>query len=133
MVRLLPEDPTPSVIDGTEAGTFEVGDEITYSFRARNRGNAPLNFTRAPFIFGTEIKATGLVSTLEPGEHDDFTVTFIPRNSGDYLLRLVLESDAPTSQFSFNVSATVNESPTIPNAGIQILDFTILDLSLIHI
>ena len=127
MVRLLPEDVTPSPVDGTDAGTFEVGDEVTYSFRARNSGDIPFNFTRAPFIVGTQIKVTDLTPTLQPGEHDDFTLTFTPRNPGDYQLRLVLESDAPTSQFSFVIGATVNESPTIESAGIEIIGFTILD------
>ncbi len=127
MVRLLPEDSTPSPNDGTDAGTFEVGDEITYTFRARNRGDVPLNFTQTPFIVGTEIRATGLVPTLAPGEHDDFTVTFTPRNPGDYELTLVLESNAPVSQYTFAIGATVEESPTIENAGIEILGYTLLD------
>lgn len=127
MFRLLSNDRTSSLLDGTDAGTFEVGDEIIYSFRARNTGDAPLNFTRAPFAVGTQIKVDDLEPTLNPGEHDDFTLTFTPRNPGDYQLVLALQSDDPAGQFSFAIGAAVTESPVIESAGIEITGFTLMD------
>jgi serine-aspartate repeat-containing protein C/D/E len=104
-------DTTPSVADGSDFGTVEVGgDRAERSFSIFNAGELPLSLVgnnpiriAGASAFDFSIAAGPAKSILAPGESTSFTIRFVPNSDGDRTASLEIDTDdldEPTYRFA---------------------------------
>lgn len=118
-------DTTPSVAEGTDFGSIELGDELRRGFIINNSGTADLTFS-TPVISGAD--ATNFVLTFSPssplsaGDQNNFIIEFTPSRLGVHNATFTLaNNDSDENPFIFDLQGTgINQPPRISSVD-QIL------------
>lgn len=111
-------DTTPSIGDGTDYGSVEIGDVLDRAFIIQNTGSADLTFS-SPIISGPD--AADFTLTFDPaspisaGGQDNFIVRFTPSRLGAHNATFSFtNNDSDENPFTFDLAgAGINEPPRI--------------------
>lgn len=118
-------DSTPAVVDGTEFKSVAGGTILGHTFRVANSGTDTLTLSASDNSASFSI--TGLASSLQPGQDDEFEVRFAPLSAGTKNGVITLNNNSSTnSTFTFAVSG-VGLAPEIALFGGPSLNSLILD------
>ncbi|MGJ8726738.1 MAG: choice-of-anchor D domain-containing protein [Roseibacillus sp.] len=104
---------TPSVTDGTDLGTAEVGQSVSTTFTIENNGNQSLNISNpAP---GGDFSAVLGNTSVAAGSTTTLTVTFTPLATGPQVVFVTIpNNDSDENPYSFAVRAEgfLNQPPS---------------------
>jgi gliding motility-associated-like protein len=116
--------------DGTDFGnTVTAGTAITHTFTVENTGTGILQLTAAPAVSisgnaGFTVAAQPAITALDGGVNTPFTVSFDPagQQAGTYTAIITIpntDADADKADYTFVVSATVNNLPVVADGGVS--------------
>ena len=101
-------------------GPVSVGGGATYTIRARNVGNAPMNVAPTSSCAAFVVTAGGGASTIAPGDSLAITVRFAPTAGGHQECTLTVGPDCPTIALrgdGTTVSFARDVAPTLTTYG----------------
>jgi serralysin len=116
-IDILDGDPTPGTADGTAFGLHAVKAAVTRTFTVTNQGDEELSATGLKLPKGFKFGTDKLLSRLQPGQSDTFTVSLDTAKVGVYTGFITFNTnDSDENPFSFAVSGEV-AAPEINVSG----------------